>query len=106
MFFTPLYQQDLSSDFTYKMCLMCITYVGLATGRWFSPGTPVSSTNNTDRHDIAEILLKVALNIGCIAKTVIYYLAFQHFAFAKSIETSNRLRTTLQNPTRNFRIRV
>jgi hypothetical protein len=27
-----------------------------------SPGTPVSSTNKTDRHDIAEILLKVALN--------------------------------------------
>jgi hypothetical protein len=25
-------------------------------------GTPVSSTNKTDRHDIAEILLKVALN--------------------------------------------
>jgi hypothetical protein len=28
----------------------------------FSPDTPVSSTNKTDRHDIAEILLKVALN--------------------------------------------
>jgi hypothetical protein len=34
----------------------------LATGRWFSPGTPVSSNNKTDRHDITEILLKVALN--------------------------------------------
>ena len=34
----------------------------LATGRWFSLGTPVSSTNKTDRHDITEILLKVALN--------------------------------------------
>jgi hypothetical protein len=32
------------------------------TGRWFSPGTPVSSTNKTDRHDIIEILLNVALN--------------------------------------------
>jgi hypothetical protein len=29
---------------------------------WFSPGTPVSSNNKTDHHDIAEILLKVALN--------------------------------------------
>jgi hypothetical protein len=29
------------------------------TGLWFSP---VSSTNKTYRHDIAEILLKVALN--------------------------------------------
>ena len=25
-------------------------------------GTPVSSTNKTDRHDITEILLKVALS--------------------------------------------
>jgi hypothetical protein len=37
----------------YKVCQW------LATGRWFSPA---SSTNKTDRHDIAEILLKVALN--------------------------------------------
>ena len=34
----------------------------LAAGRWFSTGTPVSSTNKTDHHDITEILLKVALN--------------------------------------------
>jgi hypothetical protein len=37
-------------------------YQLLAIGRWFSPGTPASSTTKTDRHDIAEILLKVALN--------------------------------------------
>jgi hypothetical protein len=35
-------------------------YQLLAHGRWFSPGT--SSTTKTGRHDIAEILLKVALN--------------------------------------------
>jgi hypothetical protein len=34
----------------------------LTTGRWSSPGLPISSTNKTDRHDITEILLKVALN--------------------------------------------
>jgi hypothetical protein len=34
----------------------------LATGQWFSPGTPVASTNETDRHYITQILLKVALN--------------------------------------------
>ena len=34
----------------------------LAIGQWFSSGTPVSSTNKTDRHDIFGILLKVALN--------------------------------------------
>jgi hypothetical protein len=34
----------------------------LAAGRWFSPGTTVSSTNKTVHHDITKILLKVALN--------------------------------------------
>ena len=36
-------------------------YQLLAHGRWFSPSTPASSTTKTGRHDIAEILLKVAL---------------------------------------------
>jgi hypothetical protein len=31
-------------------------------GAWFTPGTPASSTTKTGPHDIAEILLKVALN--------------------------------------------
>jgi len=30
--------------------------------RWFSLGTLVSSTNKTDRHNISEIVLKMALN--------------------------------------------
>ena len=34
----------------------------LVTGRWFSPSTPVFSTNKTDRHNIIEMLLKVALH--------------------------------------------
>ena len=34
----------------------------LVASRWFSPITPVSSTNKTQRHDIAEIFLNVALN--------------------------------------------
>jgi hypothetical protein len=37
-------------------------YQLLAHGRWFSPGTPASSTTKTGPHDIAEILLKMALN--------------------------------------------
>jgi hypothetical protein len=37
-------------------------YQLLAHGRWFSPGTPASSTTKTGRHDIAEILLKVVLS--------------------------------------------
>jgi len=37
-------------------------YQLLAQGRWFSPGTPTSSTTKTGRRDIAEILLNMALN--------------------------------------------
>jgi hypothetical protein len=37
-------------------------YQLLAHGRWFSPGTPASSTTKAGHHDIAEILLKVVLN--------------------------------------------
>ena len=36
-------------------------YQLLAHGRWLSPGTLASSSTKTGRHDIAEILLKVAL---------------------------------------------
>jgi hypothetical protein len=34
----------------------------LLKDQWFSLGSAVSSNNKTDHHDIAEILLKVALN--------------------------------------------
>ena len=52
---------------------------GHATDRWFSPGIPVSSTNKTDRHDITEMLLKVALN------TIVPHgliINFQHLSFS------------------------
>ena len=32
------------------------------TSKWFSLGPPLSSTNKTNRYDISEIMLKVALN--------------------------------------------
>jgi len=44
---------EAASDKVYQL---------LAHGRWFSPGTPASSITKTGCHDIAEILLKVALN--------------------------------------------
>ena len=37
-------------------------YQLLAHGRWFSLGIPASSTTKTGRHNISEILLKMALN--------------------------------------------
>ena len=44
----------------WKKWLLILVCQWLVAGRWFSPGTPVSSTNKTDRHNITEILLKVA----------------------------------------------
>ena len=49
------WQGVLDTTLCDKVCLW------LATGRWFSPGTLASSTTKTGRHDIAEILLKVAV---------------------------------------------
>ena len=46
-------QLSAASDKAYQL---------LAHGRWFAPGTPASSTTKTGRHDLAEILPKVALN--------------------------------------------
>ena len=37
-------------------------YQLLAHGRWFSPGTAASSTTKVGYHDVAKILLKVALS--------------------------------------------
>ena len=52
----PLREGVLDTTCCDKVCQW------LAAGRWFSPSIPVSSTNKTDRHDITDILLKVALN--------------------------------------------
>jgi hypothetical protein len=49
----------------------------LAHGRWFSPGSPASSTTKTGRHDIAEILLKVKHNKSNQINTSGVYF-FQH----------------------------
>jgi hypothetical protein len=49
--------------------------------RWFSLGTPTSSTTKTGHHDIAEILLSVELNTKNQIKsnhiTYITFLSFQ-----------------------------
>ena len=47
--------------FTRLAAASVTAYQLLAQGRWLSLGTPGSSTTKTGRHDIAEILLKVAL---------------------------------------------
>ena len=62
-------QQIIAGHFSFGHCIVCPSfftasasdkvYQLLSHGRWFSPA---SSTTKTGRHDIAEILLKVALN--------------------------------------------
>ena len=69
----------------------------LAHRRWFSPGTPASSTTKTGRHDIAEILLKVALKhqkikIKCSS---IQLITFDHVSYIDqdcnfSVQLTNR----------------
>ena len=65
---TPLGRSMLDTTLCDKTCQW------LATGRWFSPCTPVSSTNKTDRRDITEILLQVALNTITPLKSLRYPL--------------------------------
>jgi hypothetical protein len=56
-------QQEYNDDTHPSMLFIGYkVYQLLARGRWFSPDTPTFSTTKTGRHDIAEILLKVALN--------------------------------------------
>jgi hypothetical protein len=56
--------EELDTTLCDKVCQL------IATGRLFSPGTPVFSTNKTDCHVIAEILLKVALNTRTLTLTL------------------------------------
>ena len=65
---TPLRLGVLDTTLYDKVCQL------FATGRWFSWSTMVSSTNKTNRHDITEILLKVALST--IKPTQIYWDIF------------------------------
>ena len=58
-----LLRRDQKSDEVYSIQYYVIKFLrDLATGRWFSPGTHVSSTDKTDLHDITKILLKGVLN--------------------------------------------
>ena len=64
--------QSEKSEIPYYLIICDQVCKWLATGRWFSPSTPVSSSNKTDRHDITEILLKVAPNKQTNDGTICY----------------------------------
>ena len=71
-------------------------YQLVAHGRWFSPGTPASSASKTGRHDITEILLKVALNTnksinqsieeGCVSHMEQELLTIQEYLCLPSVD--------------------
>jgi hypothetical protein len=43
-------------------------------GWWYSPGTPVPSTNKTDHHDISEILLKLTFKTLSLKNPILYII--------------------------------
>ena len=68
----PLRQGVLDITLCDKVCQW------LATGQWFSPGTPVSSTNKIDCHDITKILLKVPINTITLTLTPFWYISYNN----------------------------
>jgi hypothetical protein len=66
----PLRRGVLDTTLCGKVCQR------LTAGRWFSPGTPVSYTIKTDRHDITEILLKVVLNTIILTLTLLFIFEY------------------------------
>ena len=55
--------KDASSNLAHGEVYSIQHYViKFAAELCFSPGTPIFPTNKTDRHDVTEILVKVALN--------------------------------------------
>ena len=82
-------------------------YQLLAHGRWFSQSTSASSITKTGRHDIAEILLKVALStINQIKSHGLFFFYSRWLPLLKieiysiehycSIESQNELKFKLQ----------
>jgi hypothetical protein len=67
----------------------CYLALLLAHGRWFSTGTTSSSTTKPGRHDIAEILLKVALK----SKNRIKIKSFTKLVIRNGINNQNWKRT-------------
>ena len=69
----------MSRSWAFLTFLLVCQCTSLATVRWISSGTPISSTNKTDHHEIAEIVLTVALNTITLTPTfsfrnVFYYM--------------------------------
>jgi hypothetical protein len=67
---TPLRRGVLDTALYDQVCQR------LVTGQWLCPGTPVSSSDKTDHHDITEILLKMALKTIILSPNHYFCLFF------------------------------
>jgi hypothetical protein len=78
-----------------------------AAGRWFSLGTPVSSTNKTDCHCLTEVLLKAALSTITLTPNLISTFSAMYYIYAsyniillclsEHIETQEFVETAFEN---------
>ena len=83
---TDFVSSSLDQTKVYTLCYKVCQW--LVTGRWFSP---VSSTNKTDRHDIAEILLNVVLNTITLTLTLYGHSKNIHLIFTNHDVSSKRM---------------
>jgi len=90
---TPFYflSQNSSADKRFQNLKMWITILDgnshFKTGRWFSTGNPVSSTNKTIRHNITKIKWCWTPQLPHISNTNLYSLftsSWQEIYFVKS----------------------
>ena len=59
--------------------LLCDTVCQwFAAGRWFSPATPVSSTNKADHHGITEISLTVAFDTTTVTPDLFFIISLNY----------------------------
>jgi hypothetical protein len=97
---------------------MVVGFTTISANQYLSPLTfffwvlPGSYTNKTDRHDINEILLKVAINTISLTLKSIFYLFFLFIAYSillnlqisincKLNNKHNQKRTNIEKKTRD-----
>ena len=96
----PLRRGVLDATLCGKVCLW------LVECRWFYPGTPVSSTNKTDRHDIIELLLKMTLNtITLFVTAFLLSLILQKILLHRKWPWNNTLYDSSWSVTNNIPVR-
>jgi hypothetical protein len=85
----PLRRGVLDTTLDDKVCRW------IAANRWFSPVTPVYSTNKTHRYGITEILLKVAQTIAQMFAILVATIELLYLFFLTSTHATLSLRKVI-----------